>query len=109
MNPFTRRDFLKRGTLFVGMGVTAPTFLTTTARALGAQSDACLTGSNNTRILVVVQLGGGNDGANSMVPYNDPVYLAARPTLAVAESDVLPVSDGIGFHNALSSFKELYD
>ena len=109
MNPFTRRDFLKRGTLFLGMGVTAPTFLTSTARALAAEGDACLTGSNTKRILVVVQLGGGNDGANSMVPYSDPVYLAARPTLAVPESDVLPISESIGFHTALSPFKELYD
>lgn len=109
MQPFTRRDFLKHGTLFMGMGVTAPTFLTTTARALAANQDACLTGSNNERILVVVQLGGGNDGVNSMVPYNDPAYLAARPLLAVPESDVLPISESIGFHNALSPFKDLYD
>ncbi len=109
MQPFTRRDFLKRGTLFVGMGITAPTFITTTARALAAQTEACMTGSNNGRILVVVQLGGGNDGANSMVPYNDPAYLAARPNLAIPESDVLPISESLGFHNSLAPFRELYD
>ncbi|MGI8475791.1 MAG: DUF1501 domain-containing protein [Thermomicrobiales bacterium] len=107
--PFTRRDFLSRGSLFMAMGVTAPTFLTTTARALAAQSGACPTGADNKRILVVVQLGGGNDGLNSVVPYADPLYRQARPTLGVAEKDVLTVSDKVGFNPKLTAFKDLFD
>ncbi len=107
--PFTRRDFLTRGTLFMAMGVTAPTFLTTTARALAAQSDACMTGAANKRILVVVQLGGGNDGLNSVVPYGDQLYYQARPSLAIAEKDVLAISDAVGFNQSLAPFKSLFD
>ncbi len=107
--PFTRRDFLTRGTLFVGTGVTAPTFLTTTARALAAQSDACLTGSATKRILVVIQLGGGNDGLNSAVPYADPLYYDARPSLNVAPEDVLAISDTIGFNPSLAPLKTMFD
>jgi uncharacterized protein (DUF1501 family) len=107
--PFTRRDFLKRGTLFMAMGVTAPTFLTTTARALAAQSDACMTGTANKRILVVVQLGGGNDGLNSVVPYGDQLYYQARPSLAIAEPDVLAISAEVGFNANLAPFKALFD
>lgn len=105
---FTRRDFMKRGTLMVAMGVTAPTFLTTTARALAQTSDACLTGSSK-RILVVVQLGGGNDSLNSYVPYSDPAYYAARPTLAVPQTDVIPISDTVGLNPALAPFGSLFE
>jgi len=106
--PFTRRDFLKRGSLFVSMGVTAPTFLTTTARAL-AQEASCISGANANRILLVVQLGGGNDGLNSFVPYSDPTYYKVRPTLAIPQTDVLPISDALGLNPALTAFKEMYD
>jgi uncharacterized protein (DUF1501 family) len=107
--PFTRRDFLRRGTLFMGMGVTAPTFLTTTARALAAGPEQCTTGTGSRRILVVVQLGGGNDGLNTVVPYADPLYARARPRLAIAEPDVLTVSDRVGFNRALAPLKGLLD
>src|ERR1044071_5852053 len=103
--PFTRRDFLTRGPLCRAMGVTAPTFLTTTARALAAQADACMTGTASKRILVVVQLGGGNDGLNSVIPYADHLYYQARPSLGVAEKDVLTISDAVGFNPSLAPFK----
>ncbi|HEY7035825.1 MAG TPA: DUF1501 domain-containing protein [Thermomicrobiales bacterium] len=107
--PFTRRDFLTHGTLFMAMGVTAPTFLTTTARALAAQADACMTGTASKRILVVVQLGGGNDGLNSVIPYSDQLYYQARPSLGIAEKDVLTISDAVGFNPSLAPFKSLFD
>lgn len=107
--PFTRRDFLKRGTLFLALGVTAPTFLTRTAQVLAQEADACMTGPNSKRTLVVIQLGGGNDGLNSVVPYGDPLYYQARPSLAVAKNEVLPLSDYIGFNPNLSPLKALYD
>ncbi|MGN6564349.1 MAG: DUF1501 domain-containing protein [Thermomicrobiales bacterium] len=107
--PFTRRDFLKRGALFLAMGVTAPTFLTRTAQVLAEEDDACMTGPNVKRVLVVIQLGGGNDGLNNVVPYGDPLYYKARPTLAVKQSDVLPLTDYIGLNPNLTPLKALYD
>jgi uncharacterized protein (DUF1501 family) len=107
--PFTRRDFLRRGALFLAMGVTAPTFLTRTAAAMAAEDDACLTGPHNKRVLVVVQLGGGNDGLNSVVPYGDPLYYGARPNLAIPRGQVLPLSEYVGFNAALGPLKALYD
>jgi uncharacterized protein (DUF1501 family) len=107
--PFTRRDFLTRGSLFVAMGVTAPTFLTTTARALAVQNDACLTGANSKRILVVVQLGGGNDGLNCVVPYADPLYYQARPKIGIPQKNVLQLDEHIGLNPKLSAFKSLFD
>lgn len=107
--PFTRRDFLTHGTLFLAMGVTAPTFLTKTAQVMAATDDAVLTGPNSKRILVVVQLGGGNDGLNTVVPYADPLYYKARPSIGVAQKDVLHVTDKIGFNPNLGPLKALYD
>src|SRR6185503_19710721 len=61
------------------------------------------------RVLVVVQLDGGNDGLNTIVPYADKGYYAARPTLAVAESSVLKANDKVGFNPVMTKFKELFD
>jgi uncharacterized protein (DUF1501 family) len=68
-----------------------------------------MTGTSNKRILVVVQLGGGNDGLNAVVPYAEPLYYQARPTLAIAQKDVLPISAEVGFNPNLTAFKSLFD
>jgi uncharacterized protein (DUF1501 family) len=107
--PFTRRDFMKRGSLLLAMGVTAPTFLTQTVRVMAEQDEACMTGPNSKRALVVVQLGGGNDTLNTLVPYADPTYYKLRPTLAVPQAQVLQLSDQVGFNPNLSALKGLYD
>ena len=49
-------------------------------------------------VLVIVQLSGGNDFMNTLIPYTHGVYYDARPTLSVAPADVLPISDTLGFH-----------
>jgi uncharacterized protein (DUF1501 family) len=107
--PFTRRSFSQRGTLMLAMGVTAPTFLTRTVEVMAQTDEGCMTGPNSKRSLVVVQLGGGNDTLNTVIPYADPTYYKVRPTLAVAQKDVLALNDQIGFNPALSPFKSLYD
>jgi uncharacterized protein (DUF1501 family) len=61
------------------------------------------------RVLVVVQLGGGNDTLNTLVPYADPTYYQLRPTLAVPQAQVLPLSDQVGFNPNFSALKGLYD
>ena len=106
--PFTRRDFLKRGSLLLAMGVTAPTFLTQTARAM-EQNEACMTGPNSKRALVVIQLGGGNDTLNTLVPYGDPNYYKLRPTLAIPQGEVLHLNDQLGLNPNFTPMKALYD
>lgn len=61
------------------------------------------------KILVVIQLSGGNDGLNTIVPYRNDHYYRYRPQLAVPASDVLKASDELGFHPALAKLNELYD
>src|SRR5919109_569102 len=55
------------------------------------------------RVLVLVELSGGNDGLNTVVPYNDPQYYQLRPQLAVARQNVLQLSPQLGFNPVLES------
>ncbi|HZX68952.1 MAG TPA: DUF1501 domain-containing protein [Candidatus Elarobacter sp.] len=59
-------------------------------------------------VLVVVQLAGGNDGLNTIVPWSDAAYYRARPSIAVAANQVLKLDDRIGFNPALKGLHELY-
>jgi uncharacterized protein (DUF1501 family) len=59
--------------------------------------------------LVVVQLTGGNDYMNTVIPYQDPVYYDNRKTVGVAQEDVLPISDELAFNPALTAIKGMYD
>ncbi|MBC8008776.1 MAG: DUF1501 domain-containing protein, partial [Burkholderiales bacterium] len=59
------------------------------------------------RILVLVQLAGGNDGLNTLVPFDDPAYHSLRPTLALKQKDVLGVTDHLGLHPACAPLHAL--
>ena len=61
------------------------------------------------RTLVVVQLSGGHDGLNAVVPYGDGLYYQLRPQIGIAADQVLHLDDRIGLHPNLTSFKALYD
>lgn len=98
----TRRDFLKTGSL-VSLGLTVPTFLTRTALAAPL---ADRKGAKDT-ILVVVQLTGGNDGLNTVVPYADPEYAKLRPTLKLPTDQLKKVNDQIGLHPSMEGFAKL--
>jgi uncharacterized protein (DUF1501 family) len=111
-NMMTRREFLTKGLTIVSAGATAPMFLTRTALALNNPWDQSLTASASGRdapILVVVQMGGGNDGLNTVVPFARDEYYRARPRLAVPQQNVIRVTDELGFHPGLKPLKALYD
>lgn len=60
------------------------------------------------RVLVIVQLAGGNDGLNTVVPYQQGRYYDLRPTVGIAQKDVLPLPEGVGLHPALGGIHDLY-
>jgi uncharacterized protein (DUF1501 family) len=60
-------------------------------------------------VLVVLQLSGGNDALNTIVPYSDPLYLENRPVVRVDPETVLPINDHIGFNPNMGPMKELWD
>ena len=112
---FTRRQFMNSGLAMVSTIATVPTFLHQFALAEANDQKAALTvsrpGVPEDRILVVVQLSGGNDGLNTVVPYGAPEYYRARPGIAIRENDILRLDQahGIGLHSQLAELKQLMD
>lgn len=68
-----------------------------------------MAGNRNRAVLVVVQLTGGNDFMNTLVPYNSPIYYDARPTVRISQDQVLPINDELGFNPNFGPVKEMYD
>ena len=105
----SRRDFLRKG--LYGIGVTAglPVLLDRTSAALTAQAlEGTSAESRPERILVVVELSGGNDGLNTVVPFGDDEYYRVRPNLGIPASQVIPIADGYGLHPSMAGFERLY-
>ena len=61
------------------------------------------------RILVLVQLAGGNDGLNTVIPFGNDVYRKRRPSLAIGKGAALELNDELGLHPQLAGLKEIYD
>jgi uncharacterized protein (DUF1501 family) len=67
--------------------------------------------ASNTKdpVLVILQLSGGNDALNTVIPYSNPLYQDNRPKVGIPQDQVLPINDSIGFHPAMGPIKKLYD
>jgi uncharacterized protein (DUF1501 family) len=101
-----RREFLRLGAAsLLTTGTVVPTFLANAARVLAAEPDKNTKG----RVLVVLQLDGGNDGLNTIVPYADDVYIKSRPKLHLNANVVAKIDDHVGFHPALVGFPKLLE
>jgi uncharacterized protein (DUF1501 family) len=102
----TRRQFLKTSlgaSTLLSLGGGVPEFLARAAMAGPSRS------GDGDRILIVMQLAGGNDGLNSVVPYGDDVYGRSRTTLRLPASQLHKIDSYLGFHPKLRSFRRLYD
>ena len=108
----TRRQFLRSTVLGSALSWTVPAFLADTFAALHSEAadsaTQIVTGKDST-ILVVLQMAGGNDGINTVVPYTNDFYRNTRPKLGLTANQILDLNGEIGFHNALAGFKNLYD
>jgi uncharacterized protein (DUF1501 family) len=96
----SRRDFLGRSAL-IALTPTVPGFLAHTARAVQPERAG--------RVLVVIQLDGGNDGINTVVPFADEGYAKYRRTLRLAKDRLIKVNDCVGLHPALSAAGKLLE
>ena len=118
---FSRRLFLQQGLTLISLASTAPLFIQRSAQGMMIPFGSLLStfpGVPDDRVLVVVQLGGGNDGLNTVVPYGLNTYYKSRPGLAIpapgkgAQNQSalqLDKNTGLGLHPNLTGFKELMD
>ncbi len=97
-----RRQFLQTGALATA-SMLVPQFL----KAFDAGRTFLPTGDN--RIVVILQLSGGNDGLNTVIPYRNDIYFRSRPALGIKKDDALALTDDAGIHPSLAAFKALYD
>ena len=94
----TRREFLKRSSL-IALAPSIPAFLANSVQsAQKRQSD---------RVLVVVQLDGGNDGLNTVIPYADENYAKNRPNISIPKQEVIRLDDQMGLHPSMRGVAEL--
>jgi uncharacterized protein (DUF1501 family) len=104
----SRRNFLKlggAGAVVVMAGSTVPMFISQ-AFASG-QPGASL--SNGSQALVIVELQGGNDGLNTVIPFSDAQYYKLRPTLAIQPNSVLKLNSNVGLHPSMTGLQGLYN
>ena len=97
---FKRKEFIQIGSLATA-SIMLPKFL----KAFESKS-MVLPGN---KVVVILQLSGGNDGLNTVIPVRNDLYYKARPKLGIVKDKALSVTDEVGLHPALTGFKELYD
>ncbi len=94
-----RRNFLSLTGTFTGGALLLPDFL----HAFGSQQNLIL----GDQCVVFVQLNGGNDGLNTFVPFDNPLYYDLRPKIALSKEAVIGKNKGMAFHPALKGFAEM--
>lgn len=96
----SRRNFLKQSSLLAAGSLMAPGFINGLTEEFEVYTG---------RRLVIIQLSGGNDGLNTVVPFRNDIYYEKRPQLAVAPNKVLKLTDDLGFNPAMEGLHSLYD
>ena len=96
-----RRDFIQRSVLASG-ALMIPGFL----KPFEALASTNLSGYRN---LVIIQLSGGNDGLNTIIPYGNDIYYQKRKTIAIDKANIIRLNDMQGFNPSLGALKEIYD
>ena len=108
----TRRQFLRTSILGGAVSWTIPAFLERTfftLDAMAADSLVQTTTGKDGPIFIVLQLAGGNDGLNTLVPFSDDAYFRARPTIAIPGAKTLRLTDDLGLNPQLTGLKALHD
>lgn len=105
----TRRDFVKSGLAVVSVGAFMPTIFSRAIAAASRDKSPSSSGSAPSKTLIIIQLAGGNDGLNTVIPYADSRYHQLRPRLGIPADQVVPLNDRLGLHPSLKGLKGLWD
>ncbi len=108
----TRREFIQNGLSFVALGLAMPTFLMRAASAQAVPGGSLFGGLPAIpagKTLVVIEMAGGNDGLNTVIPYTAPEYAQFRPTIGIPSGNVVQIGGGLGLHPRLTPLKTLFD
>ncbi len=107
----SRRAMIKDGMLVVSAGMVMPAIFSRGIASAHAQSieGSHLAQAATDRTLIVVQMAGGNDGLNTVVPFSDATYRKMRPTIGIPDAKVLPLDTRLGLHPNLASLKKIWD
>jgi len=105
----TRREFIQNGLTFLSIGLAMPTFLMQAAQAASSPQTGGLPPIPQGKILVLIEMSGGNDGLNTVIPYTDLGYAKARPTIGIPTGDVVKIGSNVGLHPSMRAMKPLYD
>lgn len=104
----SRREMLRAGLLGIGISGGLPIFLEQASRAQAARLLEGAPENHPERILVVLELAGGNDGLNTVVPFGDDKYYKARPSLGVRPPQVLKLDDHYGLHPSCEGLRRMF-
>lgn len=105
----SRRLFIQHGMALLAATPTIPLFLDNTAMAFAGNGGTSQDSGKDGKILVIVQLSGGNDGLNTVIPHGDDAYHRARPAIGKSPNDVLKIDGYLGLNPNLASLKGLFD
>src|SRR4249920_3275043 len=103
--PISRRDFLLRTAGFVSVSAMVPRWAVAGAKAFEESVGAAATN----RTLVVLEMMGGNDGLNTVIPYTDPVYPQVRSRIGIPQASVIPLDGKLGLNPVMTGIKSLWD
>ena len=101
-----RIDFLKNTLLMTGGGLIIPQFI---HPLLAKYRQTSLRDAFNNKTVVIINLSGGNDGLNTVIPYTNDLYYQLRPTIGIPQNDVLPLTDTLGLHPDMTSMIPLWN
>ena len=106
---FTRRDVLRGSLVAVTGGIFMPAIFERALNIAAADHALAAESPASQRTLIIIQLAGGNDGLNTVVPYQDGQYHSLRPTIGVKQEDAIPINDLLAFHPNLKDLKGIWD
>ena len=106
-NKLNRRDLLRTGMAGLGIGALGTTFRAPSLFGRAGEAVAAQ-GADNGKILVVLELSGGNDGLNTVVPYGDDAYYRHRPNIGLPQSELRVIDDHFGLNRGMTGFERLY-